>query len=274
MPNDTRRWLDTDLPNELQVVLSSAREDHARPAQVANLRAHLEHALGPAAFSARAATGDTTAARSGNGETFATKLFGASPSGLGSAAWIVGSIVALGLGAITARMVWSPHEAGHSAAPPKSSQPSAAGASTPREQAVGNEALGSAASPEAAPAATASRARIRTTLRAREQFSNIAAPEPKPRAPVTLAEELRSLARIRSEMHNPTRALAAAARHAKRFPAGALVPERELLQLEALLKAGQAARAQRLAARLTGADHPYRAQALQLLAEHGGGAAR
>jgi hypothetical protein len=292
MTNDTRRWLDTDLPDELQAVLSSAREDHARPAQVANLRANLEHAIGPAAFNLRAPNGSPTAASAGSGETLATKLFGASHSWLGPAVWSIGSIVALGLVATTARVVWSPHESGRrsatsvsTAAPGSastldpSSQPTAAATPTPRVQGVApaarapepaNQALG-AAPARAAASSARSRARSRGTLRAREQLANTAQAAPNPRAQDTLAEELRSLDRIRSEMRDPARALAAAERHAKRFPAGALVPERELLQLEALLRAGQTVRARGLVTRLTSpsVQHPYRAQALQLLSEYG-----
>jgi hypothetical protein len=287
MANDTRRWLDSDLPDELQAVLRSAREDHARPAQVTNLRASLEQAIGPAAFGLREPSSTASAANSGSGEPLATKLFGASHSGLGTAAWSVGSIVVLGLVAITARVVWSPREPGRSmSAPPKiasaidpSSQPWGLDATPPATpgaapvvvaQKPAHAASGSGASRDAAPAAK-SRTRTRTTLRAREPSANAADAEPKPQGPATLAEELRSLAGIRSEMQNPARALAAVERHAKRFPAGSLVPERELLELEALLKGGQALRARRLAARLTSpaGHHPYRAQAVQLMAEYG-----
>jgi hypothetical protein len=286
MANDSRRWLDTDLPDELQAVLSSAREDGVHPAQVANLRASLEHAIGPAAFSMREPAGSASAASSGSSQTVATKLFGASHSGLGAAAWGVGSIVALGLVAIAARVVWPAHESSSSiSGPPKiasavdpSSQPWAADAMPPPAAGVApavsapkaaTEAIRPAAR-DAAPSMK-SRARDRAMLRARDRDANAAGAELKPQAAATLAEELRSLAQIRSEMQNPARALAAVERHAKRFTAGALIPERELLELEALLKLGQTARARRVAARLTSGPgpHPYRAQAMQLVAEYG-----
>lgn len=96
-----------------------------------------------------------------------------------------------------------------------------------------------------------------------------AAAAPRPAHQYTLAEELASLDRIRAQLDNPPKALAAAARHAKKFTNGALIPERELLELEALLREGRTAEARKLAKRMTSTEgFPYRTQVSQLLATY------
>ncbi|HKU38563.1 MAG TPA: hypothetical protein VJR89_10465, partial [Polyangiales bacterium] len=63
----------------------------------------------------------------------------------------------------------------------------------------------------------------------------------------------------------PARALRELAQHAQRFPQGALGPERELLRIEALQRAGRTDDARRAAEHaLRDGSHPYAAQIRQL----------
>jgi hypothetical protein len=97
----------------------------------------------------------------------------------------------------------------------------------------------------------------------------VAARPPTPRP--TLAQELASLDRIRSQMQTPAQAAVAVRRHAATFREGALIPERQLLELEIALRTGQTAKAKRLSKRMTreNSTFPYRARALKLLSDFG-----
>jgi hypothetical protein len=105
-------------------------------------------------------------------------------------------------------------------------------------------------------------------------------PEPAPRALVaarppvprpTLAEELASLDRIRGQLQNPEQAALAVRRHAAVFRDGALIPERQLLELEIALRSADLPKVRRLSKPMTKANStfPYRARALKLLADYG-----
>jgi hypothetical protein len=92
-----------------------------------------------------------------------------------------------------------------------------------------------------------------------------------------LGEELRQLENIRRWLaRSPQRALAATDDHERRFPHGALGPERELLRIDALLRLGQYERARQRAERVLAAPegHPYRAQVASLLAGYRSQAAK
>jgi hypothetical protein len=261
MADDTRHWLETELPDELRDVLNSAHEDYASVAQVARLRAGVENAVGPAAFGLRDVGANASRASE---QSMATRI-GAQLSSASPVAW-TGLILAIAMAGLSARTLWTRPAPLTAAVPAEAAQrrdarvireivqPTAPAPSIAERPPFVPPAI---SPPLATPAPLApTRANARETAPAR--------------ATASLAEELRSLERIRSHMSEPQRALTMAERHAQKFAGGSLVPERELLQLEALLKAGQLARAQRLADRITtdAANHPYRAQALRLMAEH------
>jgi hypothetical protein len=95
----------------------------------------------------------------------------------------------------------------------------------------------------------------------------------EPSAPEsTLAEELRLVDGSRNALDvDPTRALALAAEHRARFPAGALAPERELLAIEALLLLGRSGEATARAADFERRHHvsAHARRLHRLLADHG-----
>lgn len=290
MSDETSRWLDSDLPDELRAALSSMREDDAHPVQLTRLRAGIENAIGPAAFGLRDASGFGTAAEGGRyaaDESSTTKLVGGS-SNVTPIMWTIGALIALGLAALTAQVAFpfsSPALEKTSATTQPEQRASdehatrleaAATGTQPRANPGGQlqeELAPRAAAPFAAPPlATAPGQTAPRTAAARTAREAAAGPRAQNAAPLpapTLAEELASLDRIRSKLAAPASALAAAEAHAKRFRNGALIPERELLQLEGLLRAGQVARAQKLAKHMSEPSYPYRAQALQLLAHYG-----
>lgn len=252
MADETRRWLDGDLPDELRDVLASASSDSADAQSIQRLRAGLESSLGPAAWNTRTPhapspneTVDAGAQGTG-GVALGGKLATTPVIALG-----VSTMIALGFGGYMLR-------GGGEAIRPV--QPSAAPVVAPAR--VGEPATVAAPAPVAAPTrdpVAAEPGRSAGTSRARS-----AAMRDEP----SLSEELKGLDRIRQTMAQPTRALAAVERQARRFPDGALVPERELLQLEALYKAGRIEKAEQLGKRMTSEGaHPYRAQALRLMAE-------
>lgn len=85
-----------------------------------------------------------------------------------------------------------------------------------------------------------------------------------------LAAELRGLAEIRNVLHSsPTRALELAEAQEALFIQGALGPERELLRIEALIRAGRTDDAKRRATRMLNASNnpPYRERIEKLFAQ-------
>jgi hypothetical protein len=85
----------------------------------------------------------------------------------------------------------------------------------------------------------------------------------QPGAPADLAAELDLLARARRVVaESPARALQLTAEHARRFQAGVLAQEREVLAIDALWRLGQrdlaAMRARRFAARYPNSAHRVR----------------
>jgi hypothetical protein len=279
MSDDTSRWLDSELPDELRAALSSMREDDARPVQLTRLRAGIENAIGSTAFGLRDASGFGGAAEGGrrrareSREPSAAKLTGGS-SNATPIVWTLGAVIALGLAVLTVRVAFpfsSPALEKTFATQQQPEQRESDESATRLEAAASGTQPGANPSgqpgQELAPRAAAARAAQQPASR-----STAAGPRAANAAPVsapTLAEELASLDRIRSKMATPASALAAAAAHATRFRNGALIPERELLQLEGLLRAGRIARAQQLSKHMSAPSYPYRAQALQLLANYG-----
>jgi len=99
--------------------------------------------------------------------------------------------------------------------------------------------------------------------------ASIAADSGSP-APSGLAAELQGLAEIRRLLQTaPKRALDEAEAQETRFVSGALGPERELLRIEALLRAGRAEEAKHRARRALSASNnpPYRARIEKLFAQ-------
>src|SRR3954470_14876338 len=103
MSDETSRWLDSELPDELRAALSSAREDDARPAQLARLRVGVENAIGSAAFSQCDWSAADAATQRGWLEPNAAKLFGGRAN-VAPMAWTAGAVIALGVAALAVRI--------------------------------------------------------------------------------------------------------------------------------------------------------------------------
>lgn len=248
MRGDTRRWIETELPEELRSVLKSAKEDEANAAQLARLRKAVEGAIGPGAFEASAPPANEPAATSGTpNATWAN----ASQPLTNALPWALTAIAAIGLATLAAR--WT-------STPAKPEAPQAPSAAAP--------AIASIAAVPSLP------------LPPIVESVEPPKPQPAPRAPAsarppalrpTLAEELASLDRIRSQMQTPVQAAVAVRRHAAVFRDGALIPERQLLELEIALRTDQTAKVKRLSKLMTreNSTFPYRARALKLLSDFG-----
>lgn len=268
MSDRSTRWLDGQLPDELRSVLQSARADDPSPAQLAKLRSGLEATLGEVAFISRAPTAHGVAADGGKA---AEPSVTAAPAKLAPVAITVGAVVALVLAGLSLR---------NSSTTPSDDGSRPSGATIEQSRVVVEQAAPSAQPSAAAARATKAEKTSTELVVPASAQANPAQAEPTPaprsvRAPAraaheyTLAEELTSLDRIRAQLDTPPKALALAARHAKKFTNGALIPERELLELEALLREGRTDEARKLAKRMTSTDgFPYRAQVSQLLATY------
>jgi hypothetical protein len=247
MRGDTRRWLDSELPEELRSVLQSAQVDQASAKQLERLRKNVEKAIGPSAFELAAPRLSEPAAPSGTA--------GASQSLASAFPWALGAIAAIGLATLAAKLVPGTE-------PAPAARQSAEVAANPQPRAIAQATVF-----EPHPA--------RALLPLPEPK-----PQPTPRAPVavrspaprpTLAEELASLDRIRGQLQNPEQAARAVRRHAAVFRDGALIPERQLLELEIALREGDLRKVKRLSKPMTkpSSMFPYRARALKLLSDFG-----
>ncbi|MET0388725.1 MAG: hypothetical protein ABW321_22325 [Polyangiales bacterium] len=229
------RWADCELPEELARVIASAASagSGANPtnlaagrddaAALARIRARLHASLGPSY------------------EAPASRVLSLSRRGkwLGAAA-----LGAVGFCLFSARPVDQAH---HSLPTREAAVPAEA------PLAVTPEPLPPTAAPAELTQATSIEAASPTKQPVRSASRAI-----KRSAAAGLAAELRGLDEIRQLLlASPTRALAAADAQQRRFAAGALGPERELLRIEALLRAGRADEAQRCATRaLEASDNP------------------
>ena len=279
------RWADTDLPEELSRLIASAAPVRQDDAALARVRERLHHSLGP---------------------TFESRLSGAnhvsralSVSVLRRAKWLCAA--ALATAGLSFLSMQSLQTASRFDARPPRLQPSAAKVVV---QPASDEATGAASlQPTAAtsqlstatlpvvdapraPAGRASGARmsaigngperrpqqVAKTSAGRERgvankIDNHAATSGEQAG---LAAELRGLAEIRKLLEtSPTRALALAESQETLFMHGALGPERELLRIEALLRADRADEAKRRAAHALSASNnsPYRARIEKLFAQ-------
>lgn len=207
-PDDPSRLFDApSTPEGLKTVLRNAQADVGNDAQVARLAKRLGPLLGVGvAAGGGAAAGAKAAALSGG-----VKL----------------GLAGLALAAVGGGVLWF-------------SSPAAPPAKTPSPSAV------AVAASEAAPPVAADPAPAATP-------SAATAPEPapsapsleKPSAPAQLSEvELLEQAR-QSLKSDPSRALQRANEHARRFPRGVLVQEREVLAIQALRRLGRDAEADR-----------------------------
>ena len=236
-----KRWLDSELPEELSAALASADSDGSEIA-IDRVRARLGAALGPA-FGVEAQT-PAPAPRA------AKVLLRGKGLGLGAILSIGIAFLWIARPETDAGAVTSRHQSPSTKlAEVQETQPLPVEMPAPAEQPLAAEEPPSAAvEPSAAvvPARSAKRAQA----------------EPG------LAEELRALAQIKQDVSTaPRRALAEADAHARRFPHGTLGPERQLLRIEALLRLGRDAEAHKLAQRELTAPggHPYRVRIEQLL---------
>ena len=253
MSDAPRRWLDSEIPSDLRDVLRSAQGDGAQAAQLARLQAKLEEAIGPG-FGAEAAGSALPEASSGG--SGAAVGGGTSISG----ALAIATALIMGLGAIWYATRTQPRELATNV-PPPTPAPAAPIAQPEQPPPI-------SASPHVTvqpPQPTAAAPRAQTAPRAP------ARPVDTARAAGGLMEELRQLEAIRRKLPSePERALGAIAQHARRFPQGALGPERELLRIEALQRLGRADEARRAAEKALAGEHPYAVQIRQLMAAGGG----
>jgi hypothetical protein len=257
------RWLEGELPDELRRVLRSAAPVESRADQLTRIRASLGLAIGPA-FSN---SGRSGGGAQGQGATsrYPQLLSLAKPIGLAT-------LLAVGVG-----VMWNhatPAHLSSSALPPTAAagedllRPSRAAAAPPDASAVAPQpsAAGSLPSSEGGPSAGESPPSTDANQR-----SQAPGADKLPRRELGLAEELQQLEIVRRAVErSPQRALVAASVHRRRFPHGALGPERELLRIEALLRLGQDVRARQLADRAlrASAANPYRAQVAELIARY------
>jgi hypothetical protein len=254
MHDKTSRWLDSELPHELQRVLASATEDGGDAGQMARLQARLEAKLGPSL-----SRHEPLAEHAGgpSGAAVGERALGALKNLGLPGAIAAGALAALvGLGALS----FGAHPQERERAPDPLSNSATTEHAQPR---VDAPIVAEPATPAPPPAAVAVVAEPRDNAPAAT-----AAPAAQPRR--GLGEELRQLEAIRRQLtRHPARALAAADRHARSFPDGTLGPERELLRVEALLLLDQRERAQALADRILGTPggSPYAAQLRRLLSE-------
>lgn len=246
MRGDPPRWVDTELPEELRSVLRSATEDEAGAAQLERLRKAVEGAIGPAAFEVQPPRPGDPAATSGipSASTWAN----ASQSLTSALPWALTAIAAIGLATLAAR--WR-------------SEPHAVAETTP--QVVSAPAIAHPTEVPAAPTPVVEQPPSQALV------PSAPAPARPPAARPTLAEELASLDRIRARLQTPDQARIAVRRHAALFREGALIPERQLLELEIALRSGQTAKAKRLSRQMLreNSAFPYRARARKLLADFG-----
>jgi len=237
MTRPPARWLDSELPEPLSRVLSSASPDPADHAALDRMRARLGEALGPG-FQ----TGARTPAASATYSSVGTVVSWSRATWLG-----LGTIVALGLAASWSARTPEPVPAATRPAAQQPVQPSAAAPMAPEPEVARTEPVSEPTVPAASAAAPG---------RAASSVDR------------GLAEELRQLEHARRLLHaSPQRALAAVRMQSRRFSQGALGAERDLVRLDALLRLGRAQEAQRLADRVLGVpdNHPYRVQIEKLL---------
>ncbi len=245
MSAKVRRWIEDDAAPELQRALASAELDQPSSAQLSRLEAKLETALGP----------ELSAAASG-GHVAQPNAAGGTVPAAGAAAPVlaVATALVLGLGA-----AWFGFRSEPAATPLPQAQAKVATAPAPEPQAPAAPAI-IELEPDPVVAAPAPVAEERAPAQPRRAATRL-------ERPLGLSEELRQLEVIRRQLPtNPERALGATDRHARRFPQGALGPERALLRIEALLRLGRGPEARRLATRELADKTPYRAQILQLIA--------
>jgi len=233
------RTLKGELPDELLLALQDTDDDNATPAELAALVAQVSGAL-------RQTSGEVKRPRSSSRASLLRRRVAgvALTFALGATAGVVGSsAVFFAISSKSEQPLPSP-------VPPKkspSARLSTAASALPEVNTTPEPSLdGRAAS--ARPAARES-----AQVPARNQGAE-PSPEPSPesssRAAVGSRDEFALLARAQAALApNPGLALALASDHERKFPNGALVQERELVAINALLRLGRRAEASARAAR-------------------------
>ena len=157
---------------------------------------------------------------------------------------LIGGAIAIGVGL---RADDVPRPAGPSA-PPGAAEASSIGASTVPAPTMATRPAADVAPDPAPPEAPARPARVRRAPSARGQRSS-AADVAAPAAQSRLLAEVRLLDEARGALaaEQPRTALATLARYAAEFPRGTLTLDAAVLEIRALVRAGAAAQAQRLA---------------------------
>jgi len=229
------RTLKGELPDELLLALQDTDDDNATPAELAALVAQVNGAL-------RQTSGEVKRPRSSSRAPLLRRRVAgvALTFALGAAAGVVGSsAVFFAISSKSERPL-------PSSVPPKKS-PSARLSTAASALPEVNTAPEPALDDRAAPARPAARESVQVP--ARNQGAE-PSPESSSRAAVGSRDEFALLARAQAALApNPGLALALASDHERKFPNGALVQERELVAIGALLRLGRRAEASARAAR-------------------------
>lgn len=230
------RTLQGELPAELLLALQETSADHATPAELAALVDRVNGTLrDPSSALKQARRSARSPVRRGRVAAVALTF------ALGAAAGVVGS------SAVFFVISSNSAEPRPSAAPPKKSPPARPATATVT-------APEASAAPEPAPdgsAAIAVQPATREPVRPPARNSAAEPPsEPSSRFVPGSRDEFALLARAQSALApNPGLALALASDHERNFPNGALVQERELVAISALLRLGRRTEAVGRAAR-------------------------
>jgi hypothetical protein len=269
-----KRWLDSEVPDELRRVLQSAAGD-ARPAALARIERSLARTIGAGTASVIALHGKTASA------TVSGIAPAASLAGGALGVKVVLAVIAAGaLGAVALRSL-SPVPVAHGTptpvviAPVQIALPAAEPAATPEPKPTAVPADQDAPAQRQAEAVEpaprrSERARAAHTSNATSQLSDEVRQLDVIRGYLRADGDSVTAPALRGGASFPTRALAAADAHEQQFPNGALREERELLRLEALLRLGREPEARIRAEQLIGspAGNGYRRQVQRLLARY------
>ena len=254
--SDPKRLLDEARDGDLAKLLSAGKSEVPDSAQLGALAAKIGVLGGLGGAGAAGAAGGAGTGASAGAGAGAKAVAGATAAKTGLALKIGGAVVVASAASATAIVVTSTREeaapapVGIVAAAPPSHHAVSAGSTSLRitETALPPEAASAPPVPRAPGSSLSTKTAAATSAEG-------------PEAEVRLLERAQDALRTR-----PAEALALADDHARRFPSGMLVQEREVIAIEALVKTGRAsdarARAGRFRQRFPGSSHTRRIDTL------------
>ncbi|MBK8255493.1 MAG: hypothetical protein IPK82_22880 [Polyangiaceae bacterium] len=264
--HEPTRWLDdaSDAPFELKNVLASAVNDGGGADAVAKLAAKLPSALGVAGGLSGGATTVGTSASAGVTGAAAAK---SAVAGWKIAIWVAGVTVATGASVNLIPMVGGMNRGGEepaaviAPAAVELSGTSKLEAAAPVETVRAQEELGreEAKEPEKKPLAhgkgTLKVDKVLPLATAGTAATVVSDGKKEDRAD-SLSKEAKLLLQVKADVaKDPEKALKLAEKHHRMFGDGALLEEREVLQIEALVRLGRVEEAKAAASRFR-AEHP------------------